>query len=239
MSVLLAATLAPYDDSLIAAVAQAAGKIVVTRNTRHVERLVSDAWTRGVVAEAIVCQWTIVAASLAGARAGLSKHPRFHAHRATCDRGVLSGLESSDPATPSTMTVMCSNAGPSVLSNRTSWRCFGCNQHACRRWDRTNLLGYPLRRQMKTATSSGYRSDGSERPDLTRSFAPIVQAACGRSTQGSPHGLQAVALTLYAQDHRLQVAEVRMHPRRCLPKRRPPALGPPAQCPWYEEDTPQ
>ncbi|HEX7321960.1 MAG TPA: PIN domain-containing protein [Mycobacterium sp.] len=30
---------APYDDALIAAVAQAAGKIVVTRNTRHFEPL--------------------------------------------------------------------------------------------------------------------------------------------------------------------------------------------------------
>lgn len=30
---------APYDDALIAAVAQAKGKIVVTRNTRHFERL--------------------------------------------------------------------------------------------------------------------------------------------------------------------------------------------------------
>lgn len=30
---------APYDDAMIAAVAQAAGKIVVTRNTRHFEPL--------------------------------------------------------------------------------------------------------------------------------------------------------------------------------------------------------
>ena len=30
---------APYDDALIAAVAQATGKIVVTRNTRHFEPL--------------------------------------------------------------------------------------------------------------------------------------------------------------------------------------------------------
>ena len=39
---------APYDDALIAAVAQAAGKTVVTRNTRHFEPLgvrCLDPWT--------------------------------------------------------------------------------------------------------------------------------------------------------------------------------------------------
>ena len=41
---------APYDDALIAAVAQAAGKTVVTRNTRHFEPLsvrCLDPWTDG------------------------------------------------------------------------------------------------------------------------------------------------------------------------------------------------
>ncbi len=39
---------APYDDALIAAVAQTAGKIIVTRNTRHFEPLGAqclDPWT--------------------------------------------------------------------------------------------------------------------------------------------------------------------------------------------------
>lgn len=40
---------APYDDALIAAVAQAAGKTIVTRNTRHFEPLGArclDPWNR-------------------------------------------------------------------------------------------------------------------------------------------------------------------------------------------------